>query len=206
MDTLKIFLLISAFFIVACSGDNAIEVKDKEGNLVEKYTTNKEALKHGIFNSYYKDGSIHEEANYVDGQLAGTRKLYKENGDLEIEEFYENGVLSGEYKVFHPNGEVNLLSNYVNGTLQGILKEFWSDGQIKAEVTFVDNEENGPFKEYYPNGKVEWDGNYLNGDNEFGLLKNYSEDGKLIKKMMCDSLAVCQTIWTLEKGDIAPKY
>ena len=65
-----------------------------------------------------------------------------------------------------------------------------------------DNNENGPFKEYYPNGNIHWEGNYLNGDNEFGILNEYNEQGELIKKMDCDSMAVCKTIWTKENGDI----
>ena len=34
---------------------------------------------------------------------------------------------------------------------------------------------------------------------------NYSDDGNLVKKMQCDSNAICQTIWTKEKGDIPLK-
>ena len=72
-------------------------------------------------------------------------------------------------------------------------------------MTFLDNLENGPFVEYYENGNVQWSGTFLNGDNEVGELLHYSEDGVLIKKMWCDSAAICQTIWTREKGDIVPK-
>ena len=63
------------------------------------------------------------------------------------------------------------------------------------EVLFKDNEENGPFVEYYDNGEIEWKGSYLNGDNEFGILEQYDRTGVLIKKMECDSLGACITVW-----------
>lgn len=68
----------------------------------------------------------------------------------------------------------------------------------------VNNEENGPFTEYHENGQKAWEGTFLNGDNEYGLLQQYDEAGTLIKKMNCDSLGVCTTIWTLKDGDITP--
>ena len=89
--------------------------------------------------------------------------------------------------------------------MQGLIKSYYPEGPLKEEVTMVDNEENGPFTEYYKDGTKEWEGTYLNGDNEFGLLKHYNDKGVLIKKMMCDSLAICSTIWTLEGGDVKPK-
>lgn len=62
------------------------------------------------------------------------------------------------------------------------------------EVMFADNEENGPFTEYHKNGSLKAEGNYLNGDNEHGLLKLYNEEGELVRKMQCDS-GICQTTW-----------
>jgi antitoxin component YwqK of YwqJK toxin-antitoxin module len=137
--------------------------------------------------------------------LEGTRILYYENGKKEIEENYINGVMEGEYKSYYLNGEENVVAQFKNGVMTGMVKRYFESGTLMEEVTFEENEENGPFKEYYENGQIQWEGNYLNGDNEFGLLTHYNESGVIIKKMQCDSNAICQTIWTPEKGDIPLK-
>ena len=69
-------------------------------------------------------------------------------------------------------------------------------------VTFEGNEENGPFEEYHQNGQIQWKGTYLKGENEYGLLEEFDEIGEPIKRMMCDEMAICKTIWTKENGDI----
>jgi antitoxin component YwqK of YwqJK toxin-antitoxin module len=72
------------------------------------------------------------------------------------------------------------------------------------EVTFINNMENGPFKEYYKNGQIKWEGNYKDGDNEYGLIQEFNEQGQLIKKMNCGRYKgeyICQTIWTMDEGD-----
>lgn len=201
----KFILLIFLASFFACKKS---EFKGfyEDGTLKEKYTySENETIKDGLYEHYSEDGSLDEKANYKKGTLQGERNLFYSNGQVEIIEMYKDGNLDGPYQVFHENGQLQISSNYINGVLEGILKKYDETGKLMEEVTFKDNAENGPFKEYYSNGKVQWVGNYLNGDNEFGLLKQFGEDGNLIKKMMCDSLGVCQTIWTPEKGDITPE-
>lgn len=206
MKIYSIISILSFILLLGCSSKNTIEIKNDDGSIAEKYETNKESDKHGSYTAYHKNGNLKEESNYSENKLSGLRNIYNEQGTLEITENYEVGVLNGDYKVFHPNGQVQIHSNYINGKMEGVLKAYDEKGQLKEEVSFVNNNEVGPFKEYFDNGKVEWEGTYLNGDNEFGLLKNYNREGTLIKKMMCDSQAVCRTIWTLEDGDITPKF
>jgi len=200
-------LLIILFFtciLSACKESNYVIIKDQEGRVQEKYAVNQDSLKHGDYSSYI-NGTLVEQAQYVNGKLNGPRKLFHTNGEVEIEENYKNGVIAGLYKSYYYNGVIAQEANYVNGKMEGNLKTYYKEGALKEEVTMVDNNENGPFKEYYESGQLKWEGQFLNGDNEFGLLKNYNDKGELIKKMMCDSLGVCATVWTLEEGDIQPK-
>ena len=103
--------------------------------------------------------------------------------------------MEGIYQTFYPDGTIKLEKHFQNNTLVGTIKVYHPNGNLKEEVTIENNTENGPFKEYHSNGKIHWQGTYLNGDNEFGLLEEYDSTGMLIKKMMCDSNAVCITIW-----------
>jgi len=197
-------LLLAILACSACHNSNLVTIKDDAGKVAEKYAINEENLKHGPYESYI-NGTLIEKANYKNGKLQGARVLYHTNGAVEIEENYENDMIVGPYKTYFHTGVLAQEATYVGGMMQGIIKSYYEGGSIKEEVTMKDNEENGPFKEYHENGKLSWEGQYLNGDNEFGLLKNYDESGALIKKMMCDSLGICSTIWTLEKGEINPK-
>jgi antitoxin component YwqK of YwqJK toxin-antitoxin module len=201
----RYFLLVLSLALFSCKS-NMTEVKDDNGNVIEKYEVNKDNKKHGAYSAYNEAGKLTETATYNNDQLEGERKIYDANGNVEILENYKDNTTNGPYKVYYPNGNVKFETVYTSGVLNGSAKSYTEDGKLKEEVTFSNNEENGPFKEYYDNGNIEWEGTYLNGDNEFGLLKNYDESGELVKKMMCDSMAICRTIWTKADGDITPKF
>ncbi len=194
---LKLSIILLLF--VSCSQNNMVELKDENGAVVERFQVTKDSTRHGEFSAYYPDGSPKETALYSQGKLNGERKIFYPNGQVEIHERYEMDVMEGPYKVFHDNGNLKLVVNFYGGVMEGPLKAFYSDGVLKEELKMEDNNENGPFKEYYSNGNIHWEGNYLNGDNEFGELKEYNEDGVLIRIMECDSLAICKTTWKKEE-------
>ena len=200
------FLFLLCIFMVHCNQSEKLIVKKyTEGKKLEEYSVDESGKKHGLLKSYHDNGNIREESQYEHGKLNGVRKIFDSDGTLEIEETYRDDVMDGPYTVYYRNGQAEIKTHYTEGTLTGILTKFYENGVTMEEVTFVDNIENGPFKEYYETGEIQWEGSYLNGDNEFGLLIQYEKSGEIIKKMMCDSLAICQTIWTKEKGDIEPK-
>ncbi len=199
------YLLLSAFLLISC-GNNEVTISYENGKPKEIYSVNDENQKDGAYKQYREDGTLQEESNYVADVLEGKRKIYHPDGkNPEIVEFYYMGKLEGSYFVYYPSGKLMIESTYIDGKMEGLLSKYLESGELMETVTFINNEESGPFKEYHPNGKVQWEGTYLNGDKEFGLLQQFDEQGKLIKKMMCDSLGVCQTIWTPETGDIEPK-
>lgn len=194
-----ILFWVYALLMIAGCRQKITEVKTDTGALKERYSTNSKGDKDGLYESWLEDGTLFEKATYKDGKLVGERILYYPNGNPEIIEVYdESGQLHGPYKTFYDNGNLKSEKTYVHNVLQGIARGYHMNGKLKEEVIFTDNSENGPFTEYHPNGVVQWKGTYLNGDNEFGLLEEFDSTGVLIKKMMCDSQAVCRTIWKKE--------
>ena len=166
------------------------------GSLNESFYLNKDEKRQGPYTAYYENGVIKEESIYDSGILNGIRKLYFESGALEIEETYDKkGNQNGPYTVYFPSGVVQLEKTYHQNMIKGEIKVYYPSGKIKEEVSMDNNQENGPFTEFYENGTIHWKGEYLNGDNEFGLLEEFDSTGVLIKKMMCDSIAICRTIW-----------
>ncbi len=197
---------LSFFFVLlifsSCKNNlETVENKDDQGNLIERYTRDKEDFsKMGLYTRFFKNGQKAEEANYQKDTLHGDRKMYYENGQVEIHELYQNGLFEGAYKTYYESGQLAQEGNYINNQMQGEWKRYYKSGQLMEVATFKDNEENGAFKEYHENGNQKAEGEYLNGDNEHGLLKLYSESGELEKKMQCKN-GICRTIWTKEGGD-----
>ena len=181
-----------------------IEHKTDKGLIIEKYYVDKDSLKFGTYTSYDADGRLFEKSQYKKDELDGLRTIFFFNGEVEIQENYKSGVIDGTYKSFYDNGNINLVASYSDGKMQGVVKRYYSSGELMEEVTFSDNEENGPFKEYYKNGQVKWDGQYKDGDNEFGTIKSFDEAGELVKRMECGKYRgeyICQTVWTKEDGE-----
>jgi len=184
---------------LACSNKKMVDTKHSNGQIMEQYTLNADQEKDGMYRSFYENGNKYEEANYSKGVLTGERKIYFQNGNIDIIEVYnQSGQLDGEYKAYHENGKLKVEKFYKNNLMEGVLKVYYPSGNIKEEVLLTNNTENGPFTEYFENGKIQWKGTYLNGDNEFGLLEEFDSTGTLIKKMECDSLAICRTVWKSE--------
>ena len=203
IHTWGVFLLIIMVFS-SCK-DKIIITSHETGEKFEEYQYTGDSLKQGFYKRYSPGGILLEEANYVEGKLVGERIIYNANGDKEISENYTNDILNGPCTVFHPNGNIKMESTYSNNILSGLVKVYYPSGKLKEEVQFVDNVEEGPFKEYHENGNLMWEGNYKNGDNEFGLLKEYNDQGELIRKMMCDDRAICTTTWTIDGSHLKKK-
>jgi len=197
--------LLVIIIIAGCGGNlETVETKDEFGNQIRFTRSKTDSLKQGAYLVLDATGQKMEEANYVDDQLHGERRLYGEGGVLDIVERYVDGAFDGLYQKFHPNGQVKFEASYITGILSGETKSYYESGQLKEIVAFKNNEENGPFEEYHPNGKIKAKGQYLDGDNEHGELELYDENGILIKKMNCEK-GVCRTSWTKEEGEAPAK-
>ncbi len=198
--TWGVFLLIMV--IISSCADKSIVSHYETGEKQEEYQYTGDSLKHGFYKRYSKGGILLEEANYAEGKLDGERIIYNTKGKKEVSEIYENDVLNGPFKEFYENGKIKFLGTYTDNVLAGTVNVFYPSGKIKEEVQFSDNVEQGPFKEFHENGNIKWEGTYRNGDNEFGLLKEYNINGELIRKMMCDERAICTTTWTDDDSHI----
>ena len=198
------FLILFSLVIISC-GEKTITTKYDTGEKYEEYQYSGDSLKHGWYKTFSKTGVLTEESKYTDGKLDGERKIYTDEGVLDVTEQYTMDVLNGVFKTYHPNGKTKLEGTYTDNVLAGIVKGYYPTGELMEEVTFEDNMEQGPFKEYHTNGQVKWEGTYRNGDKEFGLLKEFNEDGVLIKKMLCDSNAICTTTWKIDGSHLEKK-
>ncbi len=206
MKNINVLVLSCLVFLFSCNRDmEFVKVTDDEGNLLEKFSINKETQqKDGVYYRYFPNKSLEEVANYKNDVLDGQRVLFFKNGDTMTIETYKNDLFEGIYKTFHKNKTIESIGMYVNNQISGIWKFYYDNGQLKEQVTFSNNNENGPFIEYYKNGNLKAKGNYktnkINEDTdqkEHGIIEMYDEHGDLEKKMECN-FGRCKTIWTRE--------
>jgi len=186
-------LLGMALFLTSCSHTETVE-REAFG-MLERYEVDKKTgAKNGVFEKFELDGTLIEQARFVNDLLEGKRTIFFADGSPEIEEQYDSGVLTGSYKVYYTNTKIEIEGNYSEGVMAGIWKKYYENGQLMEEVTFADNLENGPFVEYHKNGNLKAEGQYWGGDKEQGLLKLYDENGELYRRMECND-GICHTTW-----------
>ncbi len=204
MKALILSALITGVALSSCKPDNRVVLEYPDAGMKEIYHIDKDSLIHGQKLVYLDNGeTLYSRSNYNRGQLDGERYIYYPDGKIEVYEQYLDDVLHDTLTTYYPSGSHKLVMIYDHGVLNGVVTKYKETGELIERVTFEDNEENGPFEEYHDNGQVKWKGNYLNGENEHGLLEEFDDSGNPIRRMMCNDLSICRTIWTKENGDIA---
>lgn len=178
------------------SGDSLefVSNQDIAGFVEQFYRSKSDNAKQGLYRKLTSGGVLLEEASYVNDTIHGIRIQYYEKGDTQIIETFDMGTFNGPFKAYYENGNLELLGHYDNNVMKGKWYKYYESGELEEIVTFDHNAENGPFVEFYRNGNKKAEGNYVNGENEDGLLLLYDETGTLVKKMDCDK-GICKTIW-----------
>ena len=196
----RVYLLLAiVLFLSSCSQTKKIEVKNDANQLTEVYYLSKDSLKEGVATAFYEEtGKVFQNTTFTKGKENGIRNTYYPSGKIEETNSFVNGEFHGDSKTFYESGQLKNQVNYVHNAMDGHWIAYYDNGQIKEKVLFRKNQENGPFIEYYKNGHLKAKGNYINGDNEDGLLMMYDKRGILIKKMQCKE-GICRTIWRLQE-------
>ncbi len=196
----KYSLLFIALLIIlnGCKQNQEVITYYESGQIQQITAINQDSMKNGEFIRFAENGDTLELAHYEKNKLDGVRKLYYANNLVEIVEHYTNDSLHGPYRVYNQDQSLLLEAEYENNNIVGMITKYFPSGAIQEKVTYRENMENGPFTEFYENGQKKWEGTYKDGDNEYGILIHYAENGDTIKKMMCDERFICRTIWQNE--------
>ena len=86
--------------------------------------------------SFFSNGNLEYEAEFVNGKLDGTSKVWLKDGTLYSVSQYSNDQPHGAWKKFHPNGKLMFDVNYEYGQKHGNEKWFYENGSIKSEQDF----------------------------------------------------------------------
>jgi len=115
-----------------------IEIKNETGKIV----------------TYFDNGKVSREMEYINGNLINAYKEYYYTGQLAEEQSFVDGFKNGKYTIYYPNGKVKAIHNYNMGDLHGVSKLFYEDGTLKEEITYINNDQNGENKYYNKLGKL----------------------------------------------------
>lgn len=162
-------------------------------------------LREGKALSYFQDGTLSQESNFVNNQLEGTVISYFEEGVVRDRTTFKNnkpeglseafflngkpktkinflaGQYHGPYEEYDENGQLVLSTNYSRGVIDGKEMQYFPDGKIKAVREFRTGELNGSYELNYPDGKPERRATYKNGSPE-GEMTEYFPDGSVRMK------------------------
>ncbi len=86
--------------------------------------------------SFFVNGNLEYEAEYVNGKLDGTSKVWLEDGTLYSISEYSNNQPHGIWKKFHPNEKLMFEVNYEYGQKHGMEKWYYENGNLKSEQEF----------------------------------------------------------------------
>lgn len=85
----------------------------------------------GVRKVFYKDGTIAEETNYINGIKEGISKTYSEKGQLLESHIYKKGQYDGPASYYDGLGNKMYEGSYVNGKRVGTWKFFEKNKVIK---------------------------------------------------------------------------
>ena len=90
----------------------------------------------GVYQTYYENGNIEFEEEYLNGKAHGHHKNYFQNGNLKSDKLYENNQPNGKSQIFYKTGEIEIEGNYLKGKLNGTLIQFYKM-EKKVERSFT---------------------------------------------------------------------
>ena len=86
--------------------------------------------------SYFPNGNLEYEAEFVNEKLDGTSRVWSEDGTLLSVSEYSNGRPHGKWRTFHPNEKLMHASTYFHGQKHGYERWYYENGQLKSEQNF----------------------------------------------------------------------
>ncbi len=136
----------------------------------EFYVTSKDNnTLNGPYKSFFKNGNLKSEGQFVNNQSTGIWKYYFENGQLRMQGEIENGKGVGEWQYYFENGSFKMIGKMVEGKKQDDWVYYHKNGSKESEGKYITGKKDGFWKYYYPEG-------ILRATEEFSGLGSYYEE------------------------------
>ncbi len=151
----------------------------------------------GKYTTWYSDGTVHREQEYLGGELHGTNRQYHRNGKLASESTYQKGQKVGKAIDYYKNGNKESEFHYSKGEPEGAFKTWNEDGALASTGSFRNGKKHGLeslFDGDRAYGSIEWKNgvpqqyNFVSPEGkvfksptkgELSVLRRYFPDGSL---------------------------
>ncbi|MDR1942310.1 MAG: toxin-antitoxin system YwqK family antitoxin [Endomicrobium sp.] len=155
----------------------------------------------GKCRSYYKNGKVRFEGNFIDNVPSGIFKSYSLDGKTLTVDNYVYGKLDGVSKLYYSTGEKLAQYRYKKGKISGISTVYNKDGSLISEVGYKNNLLHGTVKSFYDNGALCFEAYFSNGE-PVGQLRYYFPDGSGNLKYLVEfnSGKICKSTSFSETG------
>lgn len=105
-----------------------------------------------IRRSYYEDGTLRFEAEFIGEIPNGRQRRWHPNGELAYEGACRNGVNDGICRQWNSKGELLGEYNIIDGT--GVERSWSENGQLTSEITLVNSQMTGRFRCWADDGEL----------------------------------------------------
>ena len=134
-------ILFLVFIITGCTHIGFVKKSDPRLNIV-------------IERSYFSNGNIEYEAEFINNKLDGLSRVWLEDGMLLSESEYSNGQPHGIWKRYHPSGSIMYEVHYEYGKKHGDEKWFYKNKQVKSEQKFIHGKPATEITRWKPDGTL----------------------------------------------------
>ena len=166
----KLLYVVIVFFI-GCNPNNQLVVHEESKGIdgFSKQTTYNGEIFSGIVFNTNEDKDTILIGEYKNGFKHGVWKTFYPNGSLKERRFYKRGLKVGLYEGFYNDGAKNFVFMFKNGEYNGTNSLWTKDGQLLEEFNYKMGREFGSQKVWYLDGKIK--SNYIIKNNRrYGLL------------------------------------
>jgi len=178
---MKYFIVI--FFISMASILNAQELviryyDDDETKIKERFYVRDSVslIPHGLYASYYLNGSTRAQGKYFDNKPHGIWKYYFEDGSIKTKGEYNMGMVTGRWQYFYENGNTKMKGVLVDSKKEDDWTYYYENGQIKSAGKFKKNKKDGIWNYFYEDGTLKGQGFY---EKDNGTYKEFYHSGSL---------------------------
>ncbi len=131
---------------------------------------------HGLFTSYYQNGSLFAKGNYNNNYPEGLWTYYFENGNEKATGNLLRGNQEGEWTFFYENGELKSTGELKSGIKNGLWTNYYENGTRKSIGDYRSNKKHGIWNYYYEDGTSKAQANF---DNGVGQYREFYPSGKI---------------------------
>ena len=166
----KLLYVVIVFFI-GCNPNNQLVVHEESKGFdgFSKQTTYKGEVFSGIVFNTNEDKDTILIGEYKGGLKHGVWKTFYPNGSLKERRFYKKGLKVGLYEGFYNDGAKNFVFMFKSGEYNGTNSLWTKEGQLIEEFNYKMGREFGSQKVWYLDGKIK--SNYIIKNNRrYGLL------------------------------------